>query len=207
MLKVRLNLLLLILMTFSLFGCIRAQPSGKYGSELQILSDTAGSEIIDGVIRVEPPANWTRRVYTAFTTDPAVIFEKKDSYGIAITVYVFGGPGSFFQSPAEYMNSYYANPGKYASTVFAEETVAGHLVKLYQNRVSEWYNDEHAGRILFQEFIVYCVLPPLPDGRFFVLYYSQPSIFGFDENGETAWKALLKSVRLIQPEPRLKSTE
>jgi hypothetical protein len=142
-----------------------------------------------------PPPGWKASEYAnAGGADPVVAYEK----GIdRIAIMVFGAPKSFYRSTADFMAGPGATTMGRAPAKAGTARVAGRAVALYRREYPMPDGDPHAfspdprmGREIF------CVLPPLPDGRFVVLSYARespaPDITG---GADKAWDAFLAGVR------------
>lgn len=147
-------------------------------------------------MRFEAPKGWTRSAYAnSAGADPVVAFEHGAD---AIRVYVYGAPGSFYKTPAEFLAGPAATSMGRPPEKVGSATVAGAATTVYRRDSPQPTGDPHAATpapaFMGREF--FCVLPTLPDGRFAVLTWERrmpiPDLAGI---GEKAWKSLLNSTR------------
>jgi hypothetical protein len=162
----------------------------------------AASEIIEGLIRIEPPSGWGREAYSnTGGVDLVVRFEDRLD---RLAVYIYGAKGSFYRSVEDFMSGPGATTMGSPPDITGEEIVAGQKVTMYRRGFPLSVGDPHdydptRTPLMGKEF--FCILPPFEDGRFFVLSYQRESPFpelGPKTKGGNAWKAFLKSVRLAR---------
>lgn len=162
------------------------------------MKTSPASEIVAGLIQVEPPPGWSRTAYSnAAGADLVVAFERGAD---RLVVRIFGAKGSFYKTPADL----FAGP---AATTMGREArkrgaapVGGRTLALYRRRFPLAQGGPHESsaarpRMGAESF---CVLAPFPDGRFIVLSHQrESSVADPDRIGEKAWEAFLRGVRLL----------
>ncbi|MDE2490883.1 MAG: hypothetical protein KGM24_08545 [Elusimicrobia bacterium] len=155
------------------------------------------AEAVAALVGVAAPAGWTRSAYSnAGGADPVVAFERGAD---RLVVRVFGAPGSFYATPADFLKGPAATTLGRRPDRAGSARVSGRRVRVWRRSFPLDDEDPHTPylrrRRMGGEY--FCVLPPAPDGRFVVLSW-QRSGPGFDPShaGKRAWEAFLKTVVL-----------
>lgn len=150
---------------------------------------------VAALLSVSAPAGWTRTEYAnAGGADAVVAFESGED---RLAVRLYGAAGSFYRAPEDFLKGPAATtmgrPAERAGTA----VVAGAKVVLWRHGVPILDGDPHTPSAAPRLGpAVFCVLPPVPDGRFLVLSYERQSpVPDLAGKGEKAWKSFLKSAR------------
>lgn len=160
------------------------------------------ADAVAAVVTFRDPLQWKRSDYAnSMGADPVVSFARGSE---RIAVYVYGAPGSAYKTPADFLKSPAATSMGRAPARAGSAAVGGRAVAQYRRSypLGDYDPDKpEAGPPRLGEQL-FCVLPPLADGRFAVLAHDQnrPAP-GPASSGGPAWKAFLKTVKRAGPQP------
>ncbi|MDD5302369.1 MAG: hypothetical protein PHS14_04595 [Elusimicrobia bacterium] len=153
------------------------------------------AQAVAAAVRFTPPKGWTADAYAnAEGADPVLRYER---FSDAVVIRLFGGPGSDYATPADFLAGPGASEEGAPSAPAGTATVAGKKVELRSRRVPIETADPHRASppTKLKGTEVFCVLP-LKGGRFAVLAYRRESpIPDLHRTGEKAWEAFLKTVK------------
>lgn len=153
------------------------------------------SQTIAALISRQPPKGWNVEEYAnSGGVDPVEAFVD----GVdRIAVRVFGGPGSAYKKPSDFLSGAAAGTMGRKPEAAGSVKVAGRRLAVYKRGFPINLGDPHAPSgppMLGRE---YFVLLPVPGDRFVVLSYARESPApDLERRGEEAWKAFLKSVKV-----------
>lgn len=153
------------------------------------------AKAVAAAVRFTPPKGWTPDAYAnAGGADPVARYEKGSD---AIVIRLFGGAGSDYATPAEFLAGPAASEEGAASVPAGTTTVAGRKVELRRRRFPIEVADPHrAGPTSKLKGAEVFLVLPLKGARFAVLAYRRETpIPDLHQAGEKAWAAFLKTVR------------
>jgi hypothetical protein len=159
------------------------------------------ADAVAAVVTFRDPSRWHRSDYAnSMGADPVVSFASGSE---RISVYVYGAPGSAYKTPDDFLKGPAATTMGKAAERAGSVAVGGRQVAQYRRRYP--LGDEDPGkpeaappRMGEQLF---CILPPLADGRFAVLAHDQNRPAPGPSSGGSAWKSFLKTVKRAGPKP------
>lgn len=160
------------------------------------------ADAVAAVVTFRDPIRWKRSDYAnSMGADPVVAFAQGSE---RIAVYVYGAPGSAYKTPEDFLKGPAATSMGKAPARAGSAKVGGREVSLYRRGYPLGDYDPakpEAGPPRMGEQL-FCILPPLADGRFAVLAHDQnlPQS-GPSSSGGPAWKAFLKTVKPAGPKP------
>lgn len=160
------------------------------------------ADAVAAVVTFRDPPRWKRSDYAnSMGADPVVSFAQGSE---RIAVYVYGAPGSAYKTPEDFLKGPAATTMGKAPQPAGKAKVGAQEVALYRRGypLGDYDPSEpEAGPPRMGEQL-FCILPPLADGRFAVLAHDQnrPQP-GPASKGGAAWKAFLKSVKPAGPKP------
>ncbi len=153
------------------------------------------SQAIAALVSRRPPKGWNLEEYAnSGGADPVEAYVD----GVdRITVRAFGGPGSAYKKPADFLSGAAAGTMGRKPEAAGSVKVAGRRLTVYKRGFPVNLGDPHAPSgptMLGREY--FCVLP-VSGGRFIVLSYARESPApDLERRGERAWEAFLKTVKL-----------
>jgi hypothetical protein len=155
---------------------------------------TSPAQAAAAVLKWTPPAGWDESAY-ANGPDQVVAYE----HGFdRITVRIFGAPKSFYKTPAQFLEGPAATTMGRAPEPAGEARIAGRGAPLYRHEYPVPEGDPHmrSPRPPRMAREIFCVLPPLPDGRFAVVAYARESpVPDLKGAGDKAWSKFLGGVK------------
>jgi hypothetical protein len=160
------------------------------------------ADAVAAVVKFREPLHWKRSDYAnSLGADPVVSFARGSE---RIAVYVYGAPGSAYKTPDDFLKGPAATsmgqPPVRAGTVKAGSEELPLYRRSYPLGDYDPAKPEDGPPRLGEQ--VFCVLPPVPDGRFAVLAHDQNRpVPGSASAGSGDWKAFLKNVKPAGPKP------
>lgn len=152
--------------------------------------------LVAAMLQWTPPPGWDASDYSnAGGADAVVAYERGAD---RITLRAYGAPGSDYKSLAKFLAGPAATTMGRAPKKAGSVRVGGRASPLYRREYPLADGDPHApsSRAPRMARETFCVLPPLPDGRFAVLAYARESpIPDLKGDGEKAWKTFLAGVK------------
>lgn len=156
----------------------------------------APAEAVASLAAFDAPAGWTRAEYAnAGGVDAVVAFESGED---RLALKVFGAPGSFYKTAAEFLSGPAATTMGRKPERAGRVAVAGKRLRLWRRGVPLPDGDPHSAYLTRRRMSreVFVILPSAKDGRFLVLSYERRTeVPDPAARGEKAWRSLLKSIR------------
>src|SRR3569832_2113297 len=158
------------------------------------------ADAVSQVVTFRDPIRWKRSDYAnSMGADPVVSFAQGSE---RISVYVYGAAGSAYKTPEDFLKGPAATTmGKPPEPAGKAKVGAQELAQYRRGYPLGDYDASkpEAGPPRMGEQL-FCILPPMADGRFAVLAHDQnrPAP-GPSRSGGPAWKAFLKTVKPAGP--------
>lgn len=149
---------------------------------------------VAALVRFTAPKGWTASDYSnTESADPVVRFENLSA---AITLKVYGAPGSAYPTVADFLAGPAATSQGEAPAEEGTVTVAGRKLKLYRRRFPVNIPDPHGPKVPLMLGSELFAILPVKGKRIVVLSCLRESpVPDAEGNGEKVWAAFLKTVK------------
>ncbi|MBI5247173.1 MAG: hypothetical protein HY923_08320 [Elusimicrobia bacterium] len=180
-------------MRFLLIAALLAFAPAAGAAETPMKTKTPAAAVA-ALVRFTAPKGWTASDYAnSEGADPVVRFENLSD---AITLKVYGAPGSAYATTEAFLAGPAATSRGEAPTEEGTVTVAGRKLKLYRRRFPVNIPDPHGPQVPLMLGNELFAIVPVKGKRFVVLSCLRESpVPDAEGSGEKVWAAFLKTVK------------